>query len=131
MRKPIWLDATMVRAMHSDQIREHGGAPGVRDPGMLDSALARAQRKWHHDRNLDVAALAAAYGFGLARNHAFIDGNKRIALIAIYVFLALNARELEAEESDAMRLILGVADGSISENDLAAWIREHLIRYRS
>jgi death-on-curing protein len=98
---------------------------------MLDSALARAQRKWHYDRNLDVAALAAAYGFGLARNHAFIDGNKRIALIAIYVFLALNARELEAEESDAMRLILGVADGSISENDLAAWIREHLIRYRS
>jgi death-on-curing protein len=125
--EPTWLDRAIVEALHADQIREHGGSLGIREPGMLESALARAQQKWHYDPSVDLAALAAAYAFGVAKNHPFVDGNKRAALVTTYTFLAINEFELEAPEPEAVTMVLGLADGSISEDDFASWIRTHLI----
>jgi death-on-curing protein len=130
VKEPVWLDLTVVEAIHADLIREHGGALGVRDSGVLESALARPRQKWAYDRKTDLSALAAAYGFGLAKNHGFVDGNKRVSLMAIYVFLALNGRELEAPETEALDITTGVADGSVNEDQLAAWIRSRLVKYR-
>jgi death-on-curing protein len=97
---------------------------------MIGSALARPRQKWSYEPESDLAALAAAYGYGLARNHGFVDGNKRVALMAIYVFLLINKFELDADEPQAVDVLVGVANGSISEDQLAGWIREHLARYR-
>ena len=124
---PTWLDRPILETLHADQILEHGGSLGIRDEGLLESALARPQQKWHYEPNTDLSTLAAAYAFGVAKNHPFIDGNKRAALVAAYTFLAINGFELEATETDAVVMILGLADGSIPEEDLAAWIRSHLI----
>ena len=124
---PTWLDRPILEALHADQILEHGGSLGIRDEGLLESALARPQQKWHYEAQADLATLAAAYAFGVAKNHPFIDGNKRAALVAAYTFLAINDFELEAPETEALSMILGLADGSIPEEDLASWIRSHLI----
>jgi death-on-curing protein len=121
------LDRRIVEALHADQILEHGGSLGIRDEGLLESALARPKQKWHYAPDTDLATLAAAYAFGIAKNHPFIDGNKRAALVAAYTFLAINDSELEAPELEAVSTILGTADGSLSEDDLASWIRSHLI----
>jgi death-on-curing protein len=129
VKEPVWLDLTVVEAIHADLIREHGGALGVRDSGVLESALARPRQKWLHDRKTDLSALAAAYGL-LAKNHGFVDGNKRVSLMAIYVFPFLNGRELEAPETEALDITTGVADGSVNEDQLAAWIRSRLVKYR-
>lgn len=120
----------MLEAMHADLIREHGGALGVRDTGLIESALARARQRWTYDHSVDLATLAAAYGYGISRNHGFVDGNKRIALMSIYVFLVLNGRELDAAEPDTVVMMMGVADGSVSEEQLAVWIRDHSVRFR-
>lgn len=125
--EPTWLTRAIVETLHADQILEHGGSIGIRDGGLLESALARPQQKWHYDPGTDLAALAAAYSFGIAKNHPFIDGNKRAALVAAYTFLAINDLELEAPEPEAVTIILGTADGSLTEDDLASWIRAHLI----
>lgn len=125
--EPTWLDRPILEALHADQIMEHGGSLGIRDEGLLESALARPQQKWHYEPRTDLATLAAAYAFGVAKNHPFIDGNKRAALVSAYTFLAVNGFELEAPEPEAMTVILGTADGSVSEEDLASWIRSHLI----
>ncbi len=125
--EPTWLDRPILEALHADQIMEHGGSLGIRDEGLLESALARPQQKWHYEPRTDLATLAAAYAFGVAKNHPFVDGNKRAALVSAYTFLAVNGFELEAPEPEAMTVILGTADGSISEEDLASWIRSHLI----
>jgi len=125
--EPTWLDRAIVEALHADQILEHGGSLGIRDEGLLESALARPQQKWHYEPATDIATLAAAYAFGIARNHPLVDGNKRAALVAAYTFLAINDLELEAAEPEAVTAILGTADGSLSEDDLASWIRSHLI----
>lgn len=124
--EPTWLDRLIVEALHADQILEHGGGLGLRHEGLLESAQARPQQKWHHEPATDLATLAAAYAFGIARNHPFVDGNKRAALVAAYTFLALNDLELEAPEPEAVTVILGTADGSPSEDDLAAWIRSRV-----
>ena len=124
---PTWLDRPILEALHADQILEHGGSLGIRDEGLLESALARPQQKWHYEAHTDLSTLAAAYAFGVAKNHPFIDGNKRAALVAAYTFLAINGFELEATETEAVGMILGLADGSIPEEDLAAWIRSHLV----
>jgi death on curing protein len=121
--EPIWLDRTLLEVVHTDQILEHGGTLGIRDEGLLESALARAVHKWSYDSAPDLATLAAAYGFGIAKNHPFLDGNKRAALMAIYTFLAVNGLELEAPETEAVGLIVAVADGSATEDELATWIR--------
>jgi len=125
--EPTWLDRPIVEALHADQILEHGGSLGIRDEGLLESALARPQQKWHYEPGTDLATLAAAYAFGIAKNHPFIDGNKRAALVAAYTFLAINDLDLEAPEPEALTAILGTADGSLSEEDLGSWIRSHLI----
>jgi death on curing protein len=127
MDEPIWLDRTLLEVVHTDQILEHGGSLGIRDERLLESALAKPIHKWSYDSRIDLAALAAAYGFGIAKNHPFIDGNKRAALMAIYTFLAINDFELEASEPEAVSVILAVAEGSATEDEPGEWIRGRLI----
>lgn len=116
----------MLEALHDAQIREHGGSPGIRDEGLLESALARPRHKFAYADRPDVATLAAAYAFGLAKNHGFVDGNKRSAFMAAYVFLALNRYELEAAEPDVATTMERVANGSLTEVAFANWIRAHI-----
>ena len=122
-RAPKWLTRRMLDVLHDAQLREHGGSPGVRDEGLLESALARPQQKWAYAEAPDLAVLAAAYAFGLAKNHGYIDGNKRVAFMAAYVFLGLNGNDLDADEPDVVRTMERVADGRLSEAGLAAWLR--------
>jgi len=127
--EPLWLNRTIIEALHADQVREHGGQLGMRDPGLLDSALARPQHVWAYDADADLAKLAAEYGFGLAKNHAFLDGNKRVALAATNVFLILNGFEIEASEPEVASTMLRLADGRLSRSRFAEWIRRHLVPY--
>jgi death-on-curing protein len=120
-----WLDAQVLLAAHDEQIREHGGAEGLRDVGLFESALARPQNLVAYG-DPDAPALAAAYAFGLAKNHAFADGNKRIALIALELFLALNGFELTADDGQCVMVILSVASSAFGEDELADWIRRNV-----
>lgn len=120
----------MVDAVHLDLLRTHGGMPGLRDEGALESALARPRQKWTYARQADLATLAAAYGYGLARNHPYRDGNKRIAFMVMAIFLGLNGREIDATEEEIVTIILSLAEGRMSELALAKWIRLHLAAYR-
>lgn len=129
MDEPLWLHRTIIEALHADQVREHGGQLGMRDPGLLDSALARPQHVWPYDADADLAKLAAEYGFGLAKNHAFFDGNKRVALAATNVFLILNGFEIEASEPEVVNTMLRLADGRLNRSRFAEWIRRHLVPY--
>ena len=123
---PRWLSRRMLDVLHDAQLREHGGSPGVRDDGLLESALARPQHKFAYDDKPDLATLAAAYAFGLARNHGYVDGNKRAAFMAAPVFPGLNGLDLDAEEPDVVTTMEGVAEGGVTEKRLADWIRAHL-----
>jgi death-on-curing protein len=116
----------MLEAIHDAQLREHGGSPGIRDEGLPKSALARPQHKFAYADGPDLATLAAACAFGLAKNHGFIDGNKRAAFMAAYVFLGLNGRDLEAAEPDVVTTMEHVAGGRVTEAGLASWIRGKL-----
>lgn len=129
MREPLWLDRAVVEALHVAQIREHGGQHGLRDNGLLESALARPMNRWSYEHAVDLPALAAEYGFGLARNHAFLDGNKRIAFVATNVFLLLNGFEIEAPEPEVLDIIVGVADGSLSLDEFSTWIRSRMMAF--
>lgn len=120
----VWIDTAVVHAIHEEQLAEHGGSTGLRDQGLLESALARAQHLASYGEP-DVAACAAAYGFGLSRNHPFVDGNKRTAYVAVELFLFLNSYFLEAADADCVPTMLRVAEGSLSEEDFAAWIRDN------
>jgi death-on-curing protein len=122
--EPIWLSKDLVIAIHDEQLRAFGGPPGIRDEGLLESALARPQNKYAYGSD-DVAELAAAYGFGLSRNHAFVDGNKRIAFLAIVTFLGLNDVDFLVPETEAVVIMLAVAAGEVSEQSLARWIRDN------
>lgn len=122
---PRWAPRTVVQAIHADQIRQHGGSLGLRDEGLLESALLRPQNRWNYETDTDLAAIAAAYGFGLARNHAFIDGNKRVAFQVMYVFLGLNGHRIVATEPEVVTLMMGVAAGTVGEVTLAGWLRNH------
>ena len=130
MDEPIWLNRTIIEALHADQVREHGGQLGIRDPGLLDSALARPQHVWTYEADADLATLAAEYGFGLAKNHAFLDGNKRVALAATNVFLLLNGFEIEAPEPEVITTMLRLADGRLSRARFAEWIRDRMVPYQ-
>jgi death-on-curing protein len=121
----VWFDRVAVDAIHNEQLREHGGLPGVRDENALESALARPRQKWHSADKSDMASLAAAYGFGLARNHPYRDGNKRIALLAVYTFLGLNGLDLTATEADVVTEFIALAAGNVSEDQIGEWIRHH------
>jgi len=126
VKSPIWLDRLIVEAIHFDQLRLHGGLPGIRDDNALESALARPQNRRLYDSSSDLAAVAAAYGYGLVTSHPFTDGNKRVGFLAMYVFLGLNGLEIEADEIEVVDLMVAVADGRYSEEKLAAWLREHV-----
>ena len=126
MREPKWLSLAVIRAIHSDQVRNHGGSLGLRDPGLLESALARPVNRFQYRDDADRCDLAAAYGFGIARNHPFVDGNKRVAFQAMYVFLGLNGLRIEAAEEEVVELILRLARGELEEQALADWLREHV-----
>ena len=126
MSEPVWVPRLVVEAIHLDQVREHGGMPGLRDETILESALARPRHKWTYKRKPDLASLAAAYAYGLARNHAFRDGNKRIAFLTMIVFLGLNCHDLIADEPDVVTVMLRTAAGTLSEADLAKWIRSRM-----
>lgn len=123
MKEPVWLDRLTVDAIHFDLLLGHGGIYGVRDEGALESALARARNRWRYEPDVDLAALAAAYGYGLTANHPYADGNKRVALMAMYVFLAVNGLRLVAPEPEAALVVLDVARGRLGEPELAAWVR--------
>lgn len=123
--EPLWLDAAVALAIHDRQLAEHGGGGGVRDAGMLDSALARPVNAWACGAD-DPAALAAAYAFGVARNHPFVDGNKRTAWVLARVFLALNGHVLRVAAADAIAAMLALAAGELSESEMADWFRTHL-----
>jgi death on curing protein len=128
MEEPLWLTRPIVEVLHQEQVREHGGQLGLRDEGLLESALARPRHVWSYEPDTDLAALAAEYGFGLAKNHPFLDGNKRTAFVAANVFLILNGFEIEASEPDVVITMLRVADGRLSRNKFANWIRGAMVR---
>ena len=127
---PIWLSRVVVDAIHNDQLREHGGLPAVRDANALESALARPQQKWHYADRADVPALAAAYAFGLVKNHPYRDGNKRIGFLAMVTFLGVNGYDFSATDAEVVAEILALADGSVSEEALVDWIRQHSSKRR-
>lgn len=120
-----WIARDVLLAAHDEQLQEHGGATGIRDEGLFDSALPRSQNLAAYGEP-DAEALAASYAFGLAKNHAFVDGNKRMALVALELFLELNGFTLVADDAQCVIVILSLASGAFSEDDLAEWIRRHL-----
>jgi death-on-curing protein len=124
MSEPEWLDINIVLDFHAEQLALFGGAEGIRDRGLLESALARPVNKFA-DGEKNLAVLAAAYSFGIARNHPFIDGNKRTALASIIVFLGLNGIDLDAPQEAATAIMLSLAGGEITEEILARWIADH------
>lgn len=123
--EPVWLNRQIVEALHEMQLRMFGGPAGLRDAGALESALGRPLNRWAYN-TADLADLASAYAFGIARNHPFIDGNKRTSLMAIVTFLGLNDIDFVVPEAEAAAAILGLAAGEISEESLARWIRDRL-----
>jgi death-on-curing protein len=124
--EPRWLSPVYVLSIHADQIQAHGGSLGIRDRGLLESALERPRNRIHYDPEADLPALAAAYGFGISSNHPFVDGNKRVAFQAMYLFLGLNGFRIEAPEEEVVALILSLASGDLDEPALANWLRSRL-----
>ena len=123
--EPAWVTYDQAIAIHSRQLRRFGGAPGLRDEGMLQSALERPVNKWRYER-AGLVELAAAYAFGLAKNHAFVDGNKRIAFMTMMVFLRKNGIHFAPDQAHATAMVLALAAGEVSEKSLARWIADNL-----
>jgi death-on-curing protein len=121
---PKWLTYEQVVAIHSRQLRRFGGSAGLRDDGLLRSALERPANKWHYEQ-AELPVLAAAYAFGLAKNHPFVDGNKRIAFMTMMIFLRRNGIRFAPDQAQATKMILALAAGEVSEESLARWIRDH------
>jgi death-on-curing protein len=122
----FWIDKQALLLLHGESVATHGGLEGLRDEGLLDSALARSRNLAAYNPDADIAALAAAYGFGLARNHPFADGNKRAAFLSVGLFLSINGWRLATTAAEATQAILAVASGRFEEDVFAAWIRDHL-----
>jgi death on curing protein len=123
--EPLWLDQRVALSVHDRQLAEHGGGSGVRDVGLLDSALARPRNRWTYGDD-DPAVLAAAYAFGVARNHPFVDGNKRTAWVLARLFLALNGHAPTFTPQDAIDTMIALAAGELSEDELSDWFRARL-----
>ncbi|WP_439370433.1 type II toxin-antitoxin system death-on-curing family toxin [Bradyrhizobium sp. PMVTL-01] len=123
-QEPLWITYEQAVAIHGRQLRRFGGAPGLRDEGMLRSVLERPINKWRYEQ-APMDELAAAYAFGLAKNHAFVDGNKRIAFMAMMVFLHKNGAAFSPDPAEATTIILALADGEVSEQSLTRWARDN------
>lgn len=121
MTEPVWVDLAVVLAIHDEQLAEHGGQSGVRDRGLLESALARPRNQFSYGE-LSVTRLAASYAFGISRNHPFLDGNKRTSLVVAELFLMLNGLELVATDAECITTFLALAAGELTEDELAEWI---------
>ena len=122
-REPRWVSVLVAEAVHFDLLRSHGGMPGVRDQAVLESALARGRQRFSYEPGSDLASLAAAIGYGLARNHPFNDGNKRVAFVVMVVFLGLNGLDLKVPETKVVTVVSDLAAGGLSEDELAEWLR--------
>ena len=127
MSEPVWVDKTTLLLLHAAALAEHGGMEGLRDEGLLDSALARPKNLFGYEGVESVARLAAAYAIGISRNHPFVDGNKRAAFIALALFVARNGSRLRAAQVDAARTMFAVAAGELGEKELAVWIEARMI----
>jgi death-on-curing protein len=132
VEEPRWLNRMIVDAIHSELLLEHGGAAGITpgSDGLLESALARPKNRLAYEPDSDLATLAAAYLFGLVKNHCYVDGNKRVGFAAAATFLLLNGLRLTASEADAYDAVIGAVNGSRTEPDIAAWLRENTTRVR-
>lgn len=124
MKTPVWILKDLVLSLHEELLADHGGAMGIRDEGLLDSALARPQNIYSYGKT-DLFTLAAAYISGILRNHPFVDGNKRTAFMTGYVFLGRNGKQLIAEEAEATEFMLAFAGSKISEEDFALWLKKN------
>ncbi len=122
-----WLSKDSILATHARQLAEHGGGTGLRDHGLLESAIQRAANKAAYE-NPDIAELAAAYAFGIAKNHPFVDGNKRTSLVASRTFLRYNGYQVEATAQNKLETFIALANGSLTETELAAWFRSHIVK---
>jgi death on curing protein len=127
MTEWVWIDQSVVLAVHEEQLAEHGGSPGIRDMGLLESALARPLNRAAYEEP-DAIELAATYGVAIARNHPFIDGNKRTAFVCAELFLRLNNHRLLADDSECVMTMLAVASGEIDEAGFAVWLRKHCVK---
>ncbi len=126
MEEPEWIEPEAIRIAHARQLQEHGGLDGVRDPGMLDSALNRPKNVWAYSMpKPDNAALAAAYAFGIAKNHPFVDGNKRTAMVVCEAFMISRGYRVSATEDQWYDAVIALASGGMAEADFAAWLRDH------
>ena len=128
MKRPRWIDRLALLLLHEETLAEHGGLTGLRDEGALDAALARPQHVHAYEAKADLARLAAAYCFGLVRDHPFNDGNKRAGFLALGLFLSLNGYQLRVDQAEAAETVLRLAAGQLSEKNLAEWIRKNMIR---
>ena len=125
MSEPVWVSRSVIELLHQESLAEHGGAEGLRDAGLLDSAMARARNLHAYEEVTDPFRLAAAYAFGIAKNHPFADGNKRAAFIAAGVFLRINGIVLRADKAEAVLVMLDLASGEITESQFAEWLRKN------
>jgi death-on-curing protein len=130
MEEPRWISKKSVLAMHNEQLSEHGGSDGIRDETLLDSALAKPQNVFTYADEPNIFRLAASYAFGIARNHAFMDGNKRTALVVSFTFLDRNGWDITASKENVYFTFLHLADGSLSEGELATWFTRHIIPFQ-
>ncbi|MGL5836169.1 MAG: type II toxin-antitoxin system death-on-curing family toxin [Waterburya sp.] len=128
MSSPIWIDANALRLLHGESLAEFGGLSGMRDEGLFLSALARPQNLFAYEEVTNISRLAAAYAYGLARNHPFNDGNKRAAFLAIGMFLAINGFLLKVEPTEAVNTMLALAAGDLAELELAKWIEKFIVK---
>ena len=124
VKEPVWVTYEQVIAIHSRQLRRFGGAPGLRDDGLLRSAIERPADKWPYEQ-VELPELAAAYAFGLAKNHAFVDGNKRIAFMTMMTFLRKNGVRFAPDQAHATAIIMALAAGEVSEESLTRWLRDN------
>ena len=125
-QEPRWVPRLVIEAVHVDQVREHGGLIGIRDENALESALARARQRWSYEPEADLSRLAADYAYGIARDHSFRDGNKRVAFIAAVTCLGLNGLDFVAPEDEVVEKMLALASGELDEDGVAGWIRSRI-----
>lgn len=128
MSEPVWVNRRALLLLHAESLAEFGGSPGMRDEGLFESALERARMRWTYQPESSMAELAACCGFGLVKNHAMLDGNKRLGFVAIGVFLRVNGYRLITDRAEAVVVMEDVAAGRLDERALMAWIQTHLVR---